>query len=473
MPEVVGPASPDRRAPICRHFGICGGCVAQHMSDALYADWKRGIVVEAFRQRGLTPEVAPLLRVPPGSRRRAVLTCKRAGESDHARLPRPPQPRPVRPRGVPGAGARNRGRAAGPARHRRPAAGGRKPLHGAGDTRRPRCERGGKAPQPRCQSRCRHGPDRRRSSLRAHHDGRRDDHRAGIADVADLRRRRACRRPAPSCRPSPRPRTPWRTRCIDRIGRPKRAADLFCGLGTFALALARRSRVAAFDSDQAAMAALQAAVRHASGLKPVEARVRDLFREPLSPRELAPFDAVVLDPPRAGAKAQCEALAKSEVPSIVYVSCDPATLARDARTLVDAGYRLGEVVPIDQFLFSRPRRAGRRVHALMPSRSATPLNGPPTNICHLGVCWWGGWGTALLGEVLHACVGMAVHRAVLGERAPYAGRPRRPSAGSRAVPRPQPASPRQGVKAHHAQDRHGQIRTRVRGRNSPDCAALI
>ena len=100
------------------------------------------------------------------------------------------------------------------------------------------------------------------------------------------------------------------------------------------------------------MAALQAAVRHASGLKPVEARVRDLFREPLSPRELAPFDAVVLDPPRAGAKAQCEALAKSKVPRIVYVSCDPATLARDARTLVDAGYRLGEVVPIDQFLFS-------------------------------------------------------------------------------------------------------------------------
>jgi len=139
---------------------------------------------------------------------------------------------------------------------------------------------------------------------------------------------------------------------MERIGRPKRAADLFCGLGAFTLALARRSRVSAFDSDKAAVGALQATVRHASGLKPVEARVRDLFREPLSPRELAPFDAVVLDPPRAGARAQCEALAKSEIPSIVYVSCDPATLARDARTLVDAGYRLGQVVPIDQFLFT-------------------------------------------------------------------------------------------------------------------------
>jgi 23S rRNA (uracil1939-C5)-methyltransferase len=139
---------------------------------------------------------------------------------------------------------------------------------------------------------------------------------------------------------------------LERIGRPKRAADLFCGLGTFALAVARRSRVSAFDSDQAAIAALQMAVRHATGLKPVETRARDLFREPLSPRELAQFDGVVLDPPRAGAKAQCEALARSEVPGIVYVSCDPATLARDARTLVDAGYRLGQVVPIDQFLFS-------------------------------------------------------------------------------------------------------------------------
>jgi 23S rRNA (uracil1939-C5)-methyltransferase len=129
-------------------------------------------------------------------------------------------------------------------------------------------------------------------------------------------------------------------------------ADLFCGIGTFALALALRSRVSAFDNDRESVAALRAAARHAKGLKPVEARVRDLFREPLSPRELAPFDAVVLDPPRAGAKAQCEALAGSEVDTIVYVSCDPATLARDARTLVDAGYRLGEVVLVDQFLFT-------------------------------------------------------------------------------------------------------------------------
>jgi 23S rRNA (uracil1939-C5)-methyltransferase len=97
--------------------------------------------------------------------------------------------------------------------------------------------------------------------------------------------------------------------------------------------------------------------------------VRDLFREPLSARELDPFDAVVLDPPRAGARAQSEALASSKVPTVVMVSCNPATLARDVRVLVDGGYTVERVTPIDQFLYSaeleavavlkRPRKRGR------------------------------------------------------------------------------------------------------------------
>src|SRR5262249_8995942 len=139
---------------------------------------------------------------------------------------------------------------------------------------------------------------------------------------------------------------------LAQAGKPKHAADLFCGIGTFALALARICRVIALDSDRASLGALQAAARRTQGLKPVAVRVRDLFPEPLSSLELSPFDLVVLDPPRAGAKAQCEALAASKVRRIIYVSCDPATLARDARILVDAGYRLGEITPIDQFLYS-------------------------------------------------------------------------------------------------------------------------
>jgi 23S rRNA (uracil1939-C5)-methyltransferase len=97
---------------------------------------------------------------------------------------------------------------------------------------------------------------------------------------------------------------------------------------------------------------LTAAARHAKGLKPIMASVRDLLREPLAPGELKDYDAVVFDPPRAGAKAQALALARSRVPVVVAVSCAPGTLARDLKILVDGGYRLQGVVPIDQFLFS-------------------------------------------------------------------------------------------------------------------------
>jgi 23S rRNA (uracil1939-C5)-methyltransferase len=135
-------------------------------------------------------------------------------------------------------------------------------------------------------------------------------------------------------------------------GRPKRVADLFCGIGTFAFALAGRARVLALDSDEPAIAALATAARHAQGLRPIEAKVRDLFREPLSPRELDPFEAVVFDPPRAGAQAQAQALAQSKVETVIAVSCDPGTLARDARILTDGGYAIADVTPIDQFVFS-------------------------------------------------------------------------------------------------------------------------
>jgi 23S rRNA (uracil1939-C5)-methyltransferase len=136
------------------------------------------------------------------------------------------------------------------------------------------------------------------------------------------------------------------------VGRAKRVADLFAGIGTFTLALAASAEVDAFEQDEAAIAALGQAARAAPKLKPARTFARDLFRAPLSARELARYDAVVLDPPRAGSKAQAEALAASKVPKIVMVSCNPGTCARDLRILVDGGYRITRVVPIDQFLFS-------------------------------------------------------------------------------------------------------------------------
>lgn len=133
---------------------------------------------------------------------------------------------------------------------------------------------------------------------------------------------------------------------------PARVADLFAGCGTFSLRLARLAQVHAVESDRFALDALSFAARHTQGLKPVQVEVRDLYRRPLMGKELVGFDAVVIDPPRDGAAPQFKELAKSEIPVIVAVSCNPATLARDARYLVDAGWTMSEVTPIDQFLWS-------------------------------------------------------------------------------------------------------------------------
>jgi len=132
----------------------------------------------------------------------------------------------------------------------------------------------------------------------------------------------------------------------------KSVADLFAGVGTFTLVLAEAARVHAIDSEGAALDALAAAARATSGLKPVTIERRDLFKLPLGPQELSRFDAVVLDPPRLGAMAQARELAKSKIRRIVYVSCNPQSFARDARLLVDGGYGMGTVIPVDQFLWS-------------------------------------------------------------------------------------------------------------------------
>ena len=132
----------------------------------------------------------------------------------------------------------------------------------------------------------------------------------------------------------------------------KTVLDLFSGLGTFTLKLAARAKVHAVESDQPMLEALAAAARNAKGLKPVTTEARDLFKRPLSPLELNQFDAVVLDPPRAGAESQCRALAASKVRRIAYVSCDAATFARDAAILTGVGFVPGPVTPVDQFLFS-------------------------------------------------------------------------------------------------------------------------
>lgn len=134
------------------------------------------------------------------------------------------------------------------------------------------------------------------------------------------------------------------------IGGARKVADLFAGCGTFTFAAVQGATVHAVESDEAAINAINQA-RRLSG-QAVTTRARDLFRQPLMPAELNRFDAVVLDPPRAGAEAQAQQLAESNVPVVVSVSCNPKTFARDAATLMAGGYRLSEVQPVDQFMFS-------------------------------------------------------------------------------------------------------------------------
>jgi 23S rRNA (uracil1939-C5)-methyltransferase len=131
--------------------------------------------------------------------------------------------------------------------------------------------------------------------------------------------------------------------------RARHIADLFCGVGPFALRLAAKARISAFDSDTGAVTALQKAATSASGLKPVKAETRDLFRRPLMPPELRDYDTVVFDPPRQGAQAQVRQLAASKIAVVIAVSCNAATFARDARTLIDSGFRIEGVTPVDQF----------------------------------------------------------------------------------------------------------------------------
>ena len=151
---------------------------------------------------------------------------------------------------------------------------------------------------------------------------------------------------------SPQAEAAMAERTVAAVTGARKAADLFCGAGTFSFPLAQVATVVAADSSVAGIEAMRAAVRTAPGLKPITAEVRDLFRRPLSPQDLKGCEAVVFDPPRAGALEQSRQIALSGASTVVGVSCNPTTFARDARVLADAGFRLDAVTPVDQFLWS-------------------------------------------------------------------------------------------------------------------------
>jgi 23S rRNA (uracil1939-C5)-methyltransferase len=334
----------ERIEPFCVHFGKCGGCQIQHWQVAAYREWKRNLLVTALRNQGITTEVQALIDAQGEGRRRATLHVARTETGAIAGF-NAARSHDIHAIDLCPILVHALARAPSIARHIGEIMGNCNVAFTASETgidvdvttrRKPAPELAGLV------------------------------HSENLARLSINREPLVTRTPPEIAIGKARLRLPagaflqatkageetLAALVIANLGKARKVADLFSGAGIFALRLAERAQVVAVDSDKAAIAALAEAVRHTPGLKPVESRIGDLFREPLMARELKDIDAVVFDPPRAGAEAQAQQLAKSTVKTVVAVSCDPASFARDARILIEGGYGLVRVTPVDQFAFT-------------------------------------------------------------------------------------------------------------------------
>jgi len=344
--------SPDRTVPPCRHFGDCGGCTIQHLAQKPYRQWKRDKVVQALASRGIDCAVSEIVPVAPATRRRVVLSARRTEAGMVLGYHKASSPQivgiiecPIALPEIQRALDDLRRVAAllcntGDAFHlmvTQTASGLDIAAVGAGKL-----------------------PKDQREKLtdfmmagnfaRVSTDGeiivepKRPLVQFGTAVVAPP--------PGAFLQAVAKAEGVMAEIAADHLRKAKRVADLFCGAGAFALRIAATAEVHAVEADAASLAALDKGFRFAKGLKRVTVEKRDLFRRPLTFKELNAFDGVVFDPPRAGAEDQSAQLARSDVPYVAAVSCNPATLARDLRILIDGGYALKSVTPIDQFLWS-------------------------------------------------------------------------------------------------------------------------
>jgi 23S rRNA (uracil1939-C5)-methyltransferase len=349
--EVLAPSA-ERVAPYCPHAGTCGGCAVQHWRPDAALAWKRRLLVDALARVGIEAEVAPTVDAHGAGRRRATLHARRQPDGrfrvgfnvarTHDLVDLAADPCPLLVPGLKGTVPAVAAAAATLARLGKPLdavatatdAGLDLDLRGPG--RLPEPERLALVDLAAAHDLARlslHGEvlvERRPPTLRF-----------GMVAVVPP--------PGGFLQATAAGEEALAALVTAGVGDARRVADLFAGSGTFALRLARAAPVTAVESDTAALAALARAARQAQGLKPVPTLPRDLFRRALTVAELAPFDAVVFDPPRAGAEAVARALAASRVARVVAVSCNPDTLARDLAILVRGGYRIGAVTPIDQF----------------------------------------------------------------------------------------------------------------------------
>jgi 23S rRNA (uracil1939-C5)-methyltransferase len=343
-------ASPQRVTAFCPHFGICGGCAIQHWESERYRAWKREIVVETLAQAKLDCEVYQLIDAHGLGRRRITLHARMgthdvlkvgfAAASSHDIIP--VDRCPILDPGL--SGALDAGWAIA-----EPLISIGKPLDiqmSATDNGLDVDVRGsGPLPAATIAMLSRVAEQHRLARLTRHGELvlMRTPPTIAIGTAQVILP------PASFLQATVAGEEALAALVSGHCRRAKHIADLFCGVGPFALRLAAKSRIAAFDSDAGAVTALQKAATSTSGLKPIKAEARDLFRRPLMPQELRDYDTVVFDPPRQGAQAQAQQLAASKIPVVVAVSCNVATFARDARILIDGGYRIEGVTPVDQF----------------------------------------------------------------------------------------------------------------------------
>jgi 23S rRNA (uracil1939-C5)-methyltransferase len=349
----VTSASPERIEPFCQHFGVCGGCAIQHWQIDRYRAWKRDIVVETLRQAKLDCAVAPLVDAHGAGRRRITLHARlgnhdilkvgfaAGGSHDIVPIDRCPILDPELASALEAAWALAE-----------PLAKIGKPL----DIQVTATKGGldvdvrGSGPLPTAMVTALSGIAAQHRLARLTRHGElvliRNAPEIAIGNA------QVTLPPGSFLQATAAGEETLASLVGEYAGKAKHIADLFCGVGPFALRLAAKARVSAFDSDEGAITALQKAASATPGLKPVKAEARDLFRRPLMPPELRDYDAIVFDPPRQGAQATATQLAASKVPVVIAVSCNAATFARDARILVDGGYRFEGVTPVDQFKYT-------------------------------------------------------------------------------------------------------------------------
>jgi 23S rRNA (uracil1939-C5)-methyltransferase len=344
-------ASPDRVTPISPYFGTCGGCALQHWALPKQQEWKRQRVIEALADAGLDVSVSSVIDAHGEGRRRIALHAQRqnstlkvgftaARSHDIVAIERCPILAPSM------AGSIEAARAIAEA------IGGTKPLDiqiTASDAGLDVDVRGSGALNSTATAALAKVAETHRLARITRHGemvAQRAQPTLTIDGITVLLP------PGAFLQATTAGEATLAKLVLDYAGTARDVADLFCGIGPFALRLAKNTRVTAADSDRAAVNALTIAVSKAQGLKPVTAETRDLFRRPLVPLELNKFDAVVFDPPRQGAQAQARELAASKVPTVVAVSCDADSFARDVKILTDGGYAIDAVTPVDQFRYS-------------------------------------------------------------------------------------------------------------------------